>query len=98
MAQLDLDQCAQNEHSDRWNKVDNPAKRTPPDDDDDQPTLKQIVAINIGRKCIIALRKKPKKTDFSQLHVKKPKWAYQRPSKAPWMGHGFSTHWTAPKR
>ena len=56
MAQLDLDQCAQEEHSDRWIKVDNQANRTPPDDHDQQ-TLKQIEATNMGRKCNFALRK-----------------------------------------
>ena len=53
MAQSGLDQCSLIEHSDRWNKVDTQAKRTPPDDDD-QPPLKQIVATNIGKKCSFA--------------------------------------------
>ena len=56
MAQPGFGQCAQNEKSDRWKKVDNQAKRTFPDDDG-QPDLKQIVVIIIGRKCIFVSRK-----------------------------------------
>ena len=55
MAQLDPEQCAQEEHTDRWNKVDNQANRTPPNDDD-QPKLKQEVATNMSRKCNFAMR------------------------------------------
>ena len=63
VAQLDPDQSTQ-EHSDRWIKVDNQANRTPPDDDD-QPTLKQIEATYMGRKCNFAMRKTNEEGTFT---------------------------------
>ena len=53
-AQLRPDQSTQ-EHSDRWIKVDNQANRAPPNDED-QPTLKQIEATHMGRKCNFAMK------------------------------------------
>ena len=93
MAQSDLDQCLLNQHSDRWNKVDTQAKRILPEDDD-QPPLKQIVAIHIGKGCRFALRKTEEDGVFT-MTGEQPKWEYPRTSKASLEEHGSLIHWNA---